>query len=285
MPLLYYWRPDNYARDRAFGFGFHLNQNSPAMATVAPGDSLWAFTRRKLDSSYVLAAELIVRAVTRNSTNFRYGRWRIWGDLRRSRYFDVDLGPRVEPVVRKLGVQAASEQLGRSFQGPAAVRSISAEAHRLLTAFAHDVPVLEAAAIYPEDEFEARLVHDEPIRPHVVRETPADQERRLRYLFQTVDVRRARKNVNELDELYEGRCQICRYDPRRRYGHRICHGHHIQWLSRGGEDVLENMVLVCPNHHSAVHRDDAPFDFADLSFQYSNGLREILTVNRLLPRG
>src|SRR5215831_10470997 len=26
MPLLYYWRPDNYSRDRSFGFGYHLNQ-------------------------------------------------------------------------------------------------------------------------------------------------------------------------------------------------------------------------------------------------------------------
>jgi 5-methylcytosine-specific restriction enzyme A len=101
MPLLYYWRPDNYRRDRAFGFGFHLNQNSPAMAAVSLGESLWAFTRRPRDSQYVLAAELIVRAVTQNMENYRYGRWRIWGDLERSRYFDVDLGPRVDPVVRQ----------------------------------------------------------------------------------------------------------------------------------------------------------------------------------------
>lgn len=30
-----YWRPDNYERDRKFGSGFHLNQNSPAMSGVA----------------------------------------------------------------------------------------------------------------------------------------------------------------------------------------------------------------------------------------------------------
>src|SRR5687767_10241148 len=45
MSLLYYWRPDNYARDRVFGFGYHLNQNSAAMAAAAPGASIWAFTR------------------------------------------------------------------------------------------------------------------------------------------------------------------------------------------------------------------------------------------------
>ena len=60
MSLLYFWRLDNYRRDRVFGFGYHLNQNSPAMATVGPGDSLWAFTRRARDGLYLLAAELIV---------------------------------------------------------------------------------------------------------------------------------------------------------------------------------------------------------------------------------
>src|SRR3712207_8348770 len=37
----------------------------------------------------------------------------------------------------------------------------------------------------------------------------------------------------------------------------LCHGHHIQWLSQGGEDEIENMVLICPNHHTAVHQADA----------------------------
>jgi 5-methylcytosine-specific restriction enzyme A len=283
MPLLYYWRPDNFGRDRTFGFGFHLNQNSPAMATVAPGESLWAFTRRPSDGSYVLAAELIVRALTRNPHNFRYGGWRVWGDLHRSRYFDVQLGPRVEPVVRSLGVRTGGSLLGQAFQGHAAVREISEDAHRLLGEFSRDLPLYPAAAIYPEDEFEARLVHDEPVRRLIVRESRPEYDLRLRYLYETVDVQRARRHVEALHDLYAGMCQICLYDPRGRYGYRTCHGHHIQWLSRGGEDELENMMLVCPNHHSAIHRDDAPFDFADFAFTYSNGLREALAVNRHLP--
>ena len=47
------------------------------------GDSLWAFTRTS-DGCYVLAAELVVRAKTLNPPNFRYGRYRIWGDLNES---------------------------------------------------------------------------------------------------------------------------------------------------------------------------------------------------------
>jgi 5-methylcytosine-specific restriction enzyme A len=282
MPLLYYWRSDNFKRDRSFGFGFHLNQNSPAMAGVAPGDSLWAFTRRLEDGVYVLAAELVVRALTRNPHNFRYGSWRVWGDLHRSRYFNVELGPRIEPVVRTLGIRAGGSRLGGAFQGHAAVRSISEDAHRLLKEFSEDLPLDSAAAMYPEDEFEARLVHDQPVRRFLVRESRPEYDRRLRYLYETVDVQRARRHVEALHDLYHGKCQICLYDPRGRYGHRLCHGHHIEWLSRGGEDELGNMMLVCPNHHSAIHRDDAPFDFADFAFTFSNGLREALGINRHL---
>jgi hypothetical protein len=66
VPLLYYWRPGNYSRDREFGFGYHLNQNNALLTSMREGDSLWAFTRRRVDGLYVLAAELIVRANTRN---------------------------------------------------------------------------------------------------------------------------------------------------------------------------------------------------------------------------
>src|SRR5690606_28732147 len=135
---------------------------------------------------------------TKNPANYRYGQWRIWGDLHRSRYFDVDFGPRVEPVIRALGVKAAASRLGQSFQGHAAVRLISPAAHRMLAEFTRDVPVVETAAIYPEDEFEARLVHDEPIRKLMVQETSTTRNIRVHYLFESVDVRRARKNIQSL---------------------------------------------------------------------------------------
>jgi 5-methylcytosine-specific restriction enzyme A len=186
-------------------------------------------------------------------------------------------------VIRALDIRTGGARLGQSFQGHAGVREISDADHRILKEFSRDLTIVPHAAIYPEDEFEARLIHEDSVRPLLAREARETQDRRLRYLYETFDVRRARQNVMVLHDLYGGRCQICLYDPPRVYGHRTCHGHHIQWLSRGGEDELENMVLVCPNHHAAIHRDDAAFDFGDHTFAFSNGLREALTVNRHLP--
>jgi hypothetical protein len=282
MALLYYWRPDNYLRDRAFGFGYHLNQGSPALARLYPGDSLWAFTRRKRDRLYVIAAELVVRAVTRNPPNYRYGEYRVWGDLDQSRYFDIDVGPNAELLIRQLHVAAHAQFLAQSFQGHAAVREISNGDHQLLALFAQNLKTLDRVSLYPEDEFEARLIHGESALAHLVAEEPAEYTTRLEYLYKTVDIQHARRNIVELQELYGGRCQVCLFDPRERYDSSLCHGHHIQWLSRGGEDTLANMLLICPNHHAAVHRGDAPFDFQTLQFIFANGLVEKIQMNRHL---
>lgn len=280
--VLYYWRPDNYKRDRRFGFGYHLNQNSPALREISQGETVWAFTRNRL-GHYVLAAALIVKAITRNPARYRYGAHRVWGDLERTRYFDIDIGPGAEELIRHLGITTNATILAQSFQGHQAVRPIVEADHRLLEVFARDLPVLERVRIYPEEEFEARLLLGPAARDAVVREPAAEYGLRSRYLYETVSVVRARRHVEQLQQLYLGRCQVCSFDPRDRYGRNLCHGHHIQWLSRGGEDTLDNLVLICPNHHVAVHQDDAVFDYADLTFRFSNGLAEALKLNEHLP--
>ena len=127
MPLLYYWRGDNYRRDLDHGVGYHLNQANPLLHELALGDSLWAFTRAP-SGAYALAAELVVTARTRNPPGYRYGLYRIWGDLQRSRYFAVDGQPDLMPLVRSLALAAGSDVLGRAFQGRAAVRRLAVTA-------------------------------------------------------------------------------------------------------------------------------------------------------------
>ena len=115
------------------GAGYHLNQGSALMHELYPGQSLWAFTRAS-DGRYALAAELVIRAKTFNPPNFRYGKYRIWGDLQKSRYFQVDQQPNIEQVIRSLSLKTGAVYLGQSFQGNAAVRRISTSDHLTLTA-------------------------------------------------------------------------------------------------------------------------------------------------------
>ena len=278
MHLLYYWRGDNYRRDLDMGAGYHLNQANPLMHKMEVGDSLWAFTRSS-DGRYVLAAELVVRAMTINAPGFRYGAYRVWGDLQESRYFLVEGQPSIEPVIRGLSCEIRAKILGQAFQGLAAVKRITFEDHVALLDAAKNLPLEMRARLLPEERLEATLLlGDESRVEELIREErPGIAEERCRYLLR-VAPKRNRELVRELQTMYEGRCQLCLWNPREDYDHEICHGHHIHWLSRGGKDVLENIVIICPNHHAAVHSCDAVFDYSDLAFDFGKH-REPLRIN------
>lgn len=277
MPLLYYWRGDNYRRDLDLGAGYHLNQANALLHEVLIGESLWAFTRR-LDGTYVLAAELIVSAKTLNPKEYRYGRYRVWGDLGKSRYFRLEGQPDITGLIRELSVRAGGDVLGRAFQGRAAVRHLSTIDHQHLRAYAARLPPEPRARLVPEERLEALLLAgDEEAVGRLLRDEPSGlAEKRRKYLM-TRAVTRDRAFTIQLQQIYRGRCQICGWEPRRRYGTELCEAHHVRWLSRGGEDNLNNLVLICPNHHRAIHRCDAPFDWEQRAFVFL-GAPEFVTL-------
>ncbi len=268
MPLLYYWVGKNYRRDLDWGAGYHLNQSNPLLHEVGLGDSLWAFTRTPI-GMYVLAMELVVRAKTRNPSGYRYGSYRLWGDLKCSRYFRTDGQPDISEFIRQSSVRATSPVLGRSFQGHSAVRRLTQADHQVLVEYARHLPLEPRARLLPEEELEARILLGDPdsVSNLIVAETPGIAAERRRYLYEQAP-RRNPQHVKELRRLYGGMCQLCGWNPKSLYRQELCEAHHVHWLSRGGHDALYNMVLICPNHHRAIHRTDAPFDWADASFVF-----------------
>ncbi|HAA55700.1 MAG TPA: hypothetical protein DCE42_13135 [Myxococcales bacterium] len=149
MPLIYYWRSDNYYRDLDEGASYHLNQRNSTLHELELGDSLWAFTRRS-DGTYVLAAELIVKTKTFNPPSFEYGPYRIWGDLEKSRYFRLEGQKSIEPIIRSLSLKPTARYLGQAFQGNAAVRRIDSEAHLILAEAARNLTLEPRAHLLPE---------------------------------------------------------------------------------------------------------------------------------------
>jgi 5-methylcytosine-specific restriction protein A len=184
MPLLYYWQRENYLRDLDMGAGYHLNQANPVMHEIYLGQSLWAFTRAS-DGRYALAAELVVQAKTKNPPKFRYGPYRVWGNLTASRYFQVDGQPNVELVLRSLSPRMNAPRLGQSFQGYAAVRRMTLEDHLILTTAAKEIALEARACILPEEKLEATvLLGDEEAVGRLVREQPSGiAEKRRVYLY------------------------------------------------------------------------------------------------------
>ncbi|HEX6270558.1 MAG TPA: HNH endonuclease [Anaerolineales bacterium] len=227
---------------------------------------------------YVLAAELIAKAKTINPRNFRYGKYRIWGDINYSRYFQVEDQPGVHNVIRSLSCTVNATILGHSFQGLSAVKRISQTDAEILRMLAKELPLEPRARILSEDKLEAMLLLGdiEAVKSLVRDERPGIAEERRTYLFKQAPTRN-QSLVAKLQEIYSGRCQICQWNPKNDYGTELCHGHHIHWISRGGLDEIQNMVLVCPNHHAAIHKLDAPLDYDDLSFDFGTH-RESLSL-------
>jgi len=84
--------------------------------------------------------------------------------------------------------------------------------------------------------------------------------------------------ADTLKSYYNSRCQVCGRDFQPDYGVSLADTHHIQYLSRGGPDISENIVVVCPNHHRVIHTTNAHFDRKSLTYEYPNGLHEQLIL-------
>ncbi len=81
-----------------------------------------------------------------------------------------------------------------------------------------------------------------------------------------------------LKELYGFKCQICEHDFKKDYGVPYSETHHMVWLSRGGVDHSNNLIVVCPNHHRIIHETKPNFDRRALAFAYPNGFHESLRL-------
>jgi len=81
-----------------------------------------------------------------------------------------------------------------------------------------------------------------------------------------------------LKELYKYKCQICEHDFKPTYGIPYSETHHMIWLSRGGVDHSNNIIVVCPNHHRIIHEAKPKFDRNNFKYIYPNGHQESLVL-------
>ncbi|EAX47151.1 HNH endonuclease [Thermosinus carboxydivorans Nor1] len=63
-----------------------------------------------------------------------------------------------------------------------------------------------------------------------------------------------------------GICQLCEREApfKNKDGEPYLETHHIEWLSRGGTDTLDNTVALCPNCHRKMHSLDLEEDRSKL---------------------
>jgi hypothetical protein len=111
-----------------------------------------------------------------------------------------------------------------------------------------------------------------------------DSPDQIRYRFEPErrEIQRNPELPVLLKELYEYKCQVCGDAFWRRYDYPYQETHHVIWLSRGGVDHSNNLIVVCPNHHRIIHEVKPKFNRKNNVFIYHNGLEESLLLNKHL---
>jgi len=294
MDAIAIWNYSNYCKDLDEGAGYHFNSNQMRLhLALNLGDSLWLVTRVVVGriNEYRLAARLIIRAKTINAPSYKYGSYRVWGDVMASRYFQIEKTSEhdVFELIRLLEMESGTlTEKNRSniFQSMQTIRSIPRKSSNLLECFSNQLPLeTRATQVLDETKLEKAYAADDPEQQLdlMLKEEPdgysASKKSDIRQSYE-----RNRKLVKSLHETYNGRCQVTGHDSPLLYGVPTAEAHHVVYKSRGGADEMENLVLVSPNLHTAIHAANATFDYASLAFIFPNGRVEPLVLNSHLQK-
>jgi 5-methylcytosine-specific restriction protein A len=74
-----------------------------------------------------------------------------------------------------------------------------------------------------------------------------------------------------------GYCDLCQHAaPFIKDGEPFLHCHHVLWLARGGPDIIQNAVALCPNCHERMHKLDRKADIKRLVARMTARDRDLL---------
>ncbi|WP_409970101.1 HNH endonuclease [Bengtsoniella intestinalis] len=90
------------------------------------------------------------------------------------------------------------------------------------------------------------------------------------------------KILTDLKKLYDNRCQLCGTQAGIEFGPPVAEAHHIDYFSKSQNNNQNNIIVLCPNCHSILHRNNPTFDKKDMSFVFKNGKRLPLIHNEHL---
>ncbi len=84
------------------------------------------------------------------------------------------------------------------------------------------------------------------------------------------------KLIRELKDIYKGQCQMCGNKIGDEYGEEIAEAHHIEYFSLSQNNDQSNILIVCPNCHSIIHRCNPIFDRTTSCYEFANGIKKKL---------
>lgn len=108
----------------------------------------------------------------------------------------------------------------------------------------------------------------------------------------TIDVRTRNNNIRvynksiikQLKRLYKGYCQLCGTQIFADFTADLCEAHHIDAYSSSLNNNASNIIILCPNHHRLIHKENPFFNRDKGCFEFRDGKKiEILIDHHLLP--
>lgn len=80
-----------------------------------------------------------------------------------------------------------------------------------------------------------------------------------------------------------GICQLCQKEApfQDKDGNPYLESHHIEWLSRGGKDRLDNVIALCPNCHKKMHIIDDKKDVKLLQQKSLEMYKHYFSINNI----
>jgi hypothetical protein len=85
--------------------------------------------------------------------------------------------------------------------------------------------------------------------------------------------------IVQLKKLYNFRCQLCGCAFIEEYGVDYAEAHHIEYFTKSKNNNVNNILILCPNHHRIIHKLNPKFDYEHLEYVFSNGKIEKVLLN------
>ena len=87
---------------------------------------------------------------------------------------------------------------------------------------------------------------------------------------------------NSLKKLYDWRCQMTGERIGEQQGGCVAEVHHIDFFTRSLNNDSSNIIILSPNYHRIIHKNNPVFHRDTLSFEFPNGLIEKVKLNKHL---
>lgn len=111
--------------------------------------------------------------------------------------------------------------------------------------------------IQNEEKLEKSILRKtkQEIKELAIEKSELNKNRNLVRKVSTYNYERSLVIREYVKELANGICQLCdNKAPFEVKGKPFLHVHHIEYLSEGGKDTIENAIAVCPNCHAKIHQ-------------------------------